>query len=162
MALAASEAVEAAGIPNAPSDWGIHLGDAIYGGPSVFCWFGDQRQLLSFVSETLPLHPFAWEEVAEDDLTVYRTLRQDTLLVLSRLAANEISWAAAQRALNGVFAGRIPIEWWGQFADLCAADNELSKKIIRRFRKLKYDEEPRPVVGAEVADFIEFIGGYGF
>lgn len=161
LVLAASEAVEAAAL-NTPSDWGLRLGDRIYGGPSVFWWAGEQRLMLDFVCETLPLLPFESGEVAEDDLSMYRARRRDTLLVVSRLAANEISWAAAQRGLNGVFGNLIPIEWWGQFADLCAADSDFSRDLMRRFRKLKYDETPSPVLDSEVSEFMEFIEGFGF
>lgn len=161
LAPAAAEAVEAAGVVEAPSDWGIRLSDATYGGPGVFCWFSDQRQLLSFVAETLPLLPFAWDDVADDDLSKYRALRRDAHFVLARLAASEISWAAAQRALDEVFGSLFPIEWWGQFADLCAADSDFSRVVVRRFRKLRYDDTPSPVVEAEVADFMEFVLNYG-
>jgi hypothetical protein len=141
--------------------WGLFAwGDAppaCGGGVGAFQWFNSLDEVLTWVTDLSPAAFMTFDE--EDEWLEFRTgLRQSA----QGFHANP---EQGLKQFNTQLKGLLQIDWIGAWPDLVSGPGSYPQKIRQHFREDWDDENPAettmPIRPEELAEFREFVAGYG-
>lgn len=151
----------------APGRWCLRWSDVDYGpfgtGVTLEFWFDSREKFLDFFQERF--FAVCVHQSKRGDLKLNEQVHQ----VVQEVRGGTLSREASMDRINALLKGRVQIEWWGSFEELCHSDDPYCLALREEFRDPGDEAEEgeadaladldpaRPVEEGEMEDFLEFV-----